>query len=134
MRRLTAVSGDGGAGLELAVAERCGAWWRRDLAEPALLETEEDTPAIEHKDEGEQLVRLHGGVVGVVGPGRGRAIQGYRSVHTFVTMRTARPFMEATDASRLVCVVVVSYQEYSLTHGRDVCECVCVLTHTGRDL
>ena len=46
------------------------------LAEPALLETEEDTPAIEHKDEGEQLVRLHGGVVGVVGPGRGRAIQG----------------------------------------------------------
>ena len=25
-------------------------------------------------------------------------------------------FMEATDASRLVCVVVVSYQEYSLTH------------------
>jgi len=26
--------------------------------------------------------------------------------------------MEATDASRLVCVVVVSYQEYSLTHSR----------------
>ena len=25
--------------------------------------------------------------------------------------------MEATDASRLVCVVVVSYQEYSLTMG-----------------
>ena len=25
--------------------------------------------------------------------------------------------MEATDASRLVCVVVVSYQEYSLTHA-----------------
>jgi len=25
--------------------------------------------------------------------------------------------MEATDASRLVCVVVVSYQEYSLTHS-----------------
>ena len=24
----------------------------------------------------------------------------------------APPFMEATDASRLVCVVVVSYQEY----------------------
>ena len=24
--------------------------------------------------------------------------------------------MEATDTSRLVCVVVVSYQEYSLTH------------------
>ena len=33
--------------------------------------------------------------------------------------RIAPPFMEATDASRLVCVVVVSvsYQEYSLTHG-----------------
>ena len=30
--------------------------------------------------------------------------------------RIAPPFMEATDASRLVCVVVVSYQEYSLTH------------------
>ena len=29
--------------------------------------------------------------------------------------RIAPPFMEATDASRLVCVVVVSYQEYSLT-------------------
>jgi len=29
----------------------------------------------------------------------------------------APPFMEATDASRLVCVVVVSYQEYSLTHS-----------------
>ena len=26
--------------------------------------------------------------------------------------------MEATDASRLVCVVVVSYQEYSLTHSQ----------------
>ena len=38
--------------------------------------------------------------------------------------RIAPPFMEATDASRLVCVVVVSYQEYSLTHS--VCECVCV--------
>ena len=25
--------------------------------------------------------------------------------------------MEATDASRLVCVVMVSYQEYSLTHS-----------------
>ena len=32
--------------------------------------------------------------------------------------RIAPPFMEATDASRLVCVVVVSYQEYSLTHTR----------------
>ena len=31
--------------------------------------------------------------------------------------RIAPPFMEATDASRLVCVVVVSYQEYSLTHS-----------------
>ena len=30
--------------------------------------------------------------------------------------RIAPPFMEATDASRLVCVVVVSYQEYSLTY------------------
>ena len=30
--------------------------------------------------------------------------------------------MEATDASRLVCVVVVSYQEYSLTHTVVVCE------------
>ena len=29
--------------------------------------------------------------------------------------RIAPPFMDATDASRLVCVVVVSYQEYSLT-------------------
>ena len=33
-----------------------------------------------------------------------------------VGARIAPPFMEATDASRLVCVVVVSYQEYSLTH------------------
>ena len=32
--------------------------------------------------------------------------------------RIAPPFMEATDASRLVCVVVVSYQEYSLTRWR----------------
>ena len=32
-----------------------------------------------------------------------------------VGARIAPPFMEATDASRLVCVVVVSYQEYSLT-------------------
>ena len=31
--------------------------------------------------------------------------------------RIAPPLMEATDASRLVCVVVVSYQEYSLTHS-----------------
>ena len=30
--------------------------------------------------------------------------------------------MEATDASRLVCVVVVSYQEYSLTHSLEVLE------------
>ena len=36
-----------------------------------------------------------------------------------VDARIAPPFMEATptDASRLVCVVVVSYQEYSLTHS-----------------
>ena len=34
-----------------------------------------------------------------------------------VDARIAPPFMEATDASRLVCVVVVSYQEYSLTLG-----------------
>ena len=34
-----------------------------------------------------------------------------------VGARIAPPFMEATDASRLVCVVVVSYQEYSLTHS-----------------
>jgi len=39
-----------------------------------------------------------------------------------VDARIAPPFMEATDASRLVCVVVVSYQEYSLTH-----------THWARD-
>ena len=32
-----------------------------------------------------------------------------------VDARIAPPFMEATDASRLVCVVVVSYQEYSHT-------------------
>ena len=32
-----------------------------------------------------------------------------------VGARIAPPLMEATDASRLVCVVVVSYQEYSLT-------------------
>ena len=31
--------------------------------------------------------------------------------------RIAPPLMEATDASRLVCVVVVSYQEYSLTYS-----------------
>ena len=38
-----------------------------------------------------------------------------------VDARIAPPFMEATDASRLVCVIVVSYQEYSLahTHARD---------------
>ena len=30
--------------------------------------------------------------------------------------------MEATDASRLVCVVVVSYQEYSLTHETSTCD------------
>jgi len=34
-----------------------------------------------------------------------------------LSVRIAPPFMEATDASRLVCVVVVSYQEYSLTHS-----------------
>ena len=34
--------------------------------------------------------------------------------------RIAPPFMEATDASRLVCVVVVSYQEYSLTHTESI--------------
>ena len=28
--------------------------------------------------------------------------------------------MEATDASRLVCVVVVSYQEYSLTQTKSL--------------
>jgi len=33
-----------------------------------------------------------------------------------VDARIAPPFIEAADASRLVCVVVVSYQEYSLTH------------------
>ena len=38
-----------------------------------------------------------------------------------VGARIAPPFMEATDASRLVCVVVVSYQEYSLTHEDLVC-------------
>ena len=32
-----------------------------------------------------------------------------------VDARIAPPFMEATDASRLVCVVVVSYQEFSLS-------------------
>ena len=34
--------------------------------------------------------------------------------------------MEATDASRLVCVVVVSYQEFSLSLLRSACERVCV--------
>ena len=33
--------------------------------------------------------------------------------------RIAPPLMEATDARRLVCVVVVSYQEYSLTRQGD---------------
>ena len=33
--------------------------------------------------------------------------------------------MEATDASRLVCVVVVSYQEYSLTHARKHSRLLC---------
>ena len=42
-----------------------------------------------------------------------------------VDARIAPPFMEATDASRLVCVVVVSYQEYSLTPT--VCGALCVL-------
>ena len=32
-----------------------------------------------------------------------------------VGARIAPPYMEATDASRLVCVVVVSYQEFSLS-------------------
>ena len=32
-----------------------------------------------------------------------------------VDARIAPPFMEATDASRLVCVVVVSYQGFSLS-------------------
>ena len=43
---------------------------------------------------------------------------------------SAPPFMEATDASRLVCVIVVSYQEYSLTHSQ--CSQVCweVSAHT----
>ena len=42
--------------------------------------------------------------------------------------RIAPPFMEATDASRLVCVVVVSYQEFSLSlyAGCVSCEPVCV--------
>ena len=38
--------------------------------------------------------------------------------------RIAPPFMEATDASRLVCVVVVSYQEFSL---EPVCVCVSLM-------
>ena len=41
--------------------------------------------------------------------------------------RIAPPFMEATDASRLVCVVVVSYQEFSLSllagyHAENLCK------------
>ena len=42
-----------------------------------------------------------------------------------VGARIAPPFMEATDTSRLVCVVVVSYQEYSLTHFMIYC-CIAV--------
>ena len=72
-----------------------------------------------------------------------------------VGARIAPPFMEATDTSRLVCVVVVSYQEYSLSHTRVwrkkngrkknfvcfprttrctglVCVCVCFKPHTQR--
>ena len=37
--------------------------------------------------------------------------------------RIAPPLMEATDTSRLVCVVVVSYQEYSLTHTPCLVSC-----------
>ena len=43
--------------------------------------------------------------------------------------------MEATDASRLVCVVVVSYQEYSLTHSLEalwVCVSLSRVTVTPR--
>ena len=48
----------------------------------------------------------------VVSPAMGVSTFGARCG---VGARIAPPFMEATDASRLVCVVVVSYQEYSLT-------------------
>ena len=43
--------------------------------------------------------------------------------------------MEATDASRLVCVVVVSYQEYSLpqTQTRNAQNCVLTVTHSMCD-
>ena len=47
----------------------------------------------------------------VVSPANGRVHVGARCG---VDARIAATFMEATDASRLVCVVVVSYQEYSL--------------------
>ena len=49
----------------------------------------------------------------VVSPAMGVSTFGARCG---VGARIAPPFMEATDASRLVCVVVVSYQEYSLSH------------------
>ena len=50
----------------------------------------------------------------VVSPAMGVSTFGARCG---VGARIAPPFMEATDASRLVCVVVVSCQEYSLTHA-----------------
>ena len=42
------------------------------------------------------------------------AAMGVSRARCGVDARIAPPFMEATDASRLVCVVVVSHQEYSL--------------------
>ena len=55
----------------------------------------------------------------VVSPAMGVSTFGARCG---VGARIAPPFMEATDASRLVCVVVVSYQEYSHSRGASQCE------------
>ncbi len=63
-------------------------------------------------------------------------VPGYGHVHVGarcgVDARIAPPFMEATDASRLVCVVVVSYQEYSLTHDTGANWRVLALSHRSR--
>ena len=45
--------------------------------------------------------------------------------------RIAPPFMEATDASRLVCVVVVSHQEYSLTYSHCAFHTGVVVHHSA---
>ena len=102
------------------------AQWSRNMSKASVVASPpaaEATQAPDDSSSGSPTGSGDGKVLGAFGfsrgtKGSGQSLMGSR--HRALTplgARIAPPFMEATDTSRLVCVVVVSYQEYSLTHS-----------------